>query len=450
LFVVPVFIMMRRDFPRGFCAALTLFTMMPSTLHLEAGSFELTFQRILLGVVLVCWAPWVIKQPKVAIPFKGLMIAWWISNLISLFVSIDPSLSLKWFLSFSTEMILFYMIVATTITNRELMMRAFHCLCASVAILAILGTIEYYTEVNVMLTLFKIDEIKDDLDVVGCFRHRILFGVCMAMGFPLLLAAAHRAKGRRNQILMTGLVMMAIGACYFSNSRGPWFAAAAAGVIMYVLGTKQVRKSMHIFGVLVVLMLIFRPGVRDTLRDLCMSTFDEDSYRGKSYAYRKELWPVAKILAATSGTRTLFGHGGQTTETMDLYDMFQNGGSTHHTGFSSWDNNYACDLVEFGYVGLGIEVALYVTVLWTLFRATRQVPEEYRDIGAAFTAAAFVYAFSLTNVFMFSPQLKCFFMTVASLGARLPLFIRQESECEVLVPVELEPAEEPLAEVKPT
>src|SRR5262245_9979707 len=213
LFVVPVFVMMRRDFPRGFCAALTLFMMMPSTLHLEAGGgFELTFQRILLGVVLVCWVPWVMKQPKVQIPFKGLLIAWCVSQLCSLVVSIDPSLSLKWFLSFSTEMVLFYVIVTTTITNRELMLRAFHCLCASVAILAVLGTIEYYKEFNLMLAVFKIDEIKEDTDVVGCFRHRILFGVCMAMGFPLLLAAAHRAKGRRNQILLTGLVMMAIGA----------------------------------------------------------------------------------------------------------------------------------------------------------------------------------------------------------------------------------------------
>jgi O-antigen ligase len=181
-----------------------------------------------------------------------------------------------------------------------------------------------------------------------------------------------------------------------------------------------------------------------------MSTFDEDSYRGKSYAYRKELWPVAKILAAENGTRTLFGHGGQTTETMDLYYMFQNGGSTHHTGFSSWDNNYACDLVEFGYVGLYIEVALYITVLWTLYRATRKMPEEYQNIAAAFTCAAFVYAFSLTNVFMFSPQLKCFFMIAASLGSRMPQLIQEEVTSEVPVPEEAEvPEEEPLVEASP-
>src|SRR5947207_14849946 len=116
---------------------------------------------------------------------------------------------------------------------------------------------------------------------------------------------------------------------------------------MYVLGTRKVPKCMNVLPALSVFVIIARPGVRDTLRDLFMSTFDPDSYRGKSYYYRKELWPVAKSLAATSGTRTLFGHGGQTTETMDLYDRFEYGGNAHHTGFSSWSNNYACYLFEF-------------------------------------------------------------------------------------------------------
>src|SRR5262249_33857580 len=159
----------------------------------------------------------------------------------------------------------------------------------------------------------------------------------------------------------------------------------AAGVIMYLLGTRSVRKSMHVFALLSLVVVIVRPGVRDTLRDLFMSTFDPDSYRGKSYYYRKELWPVARSLAATSGTRTLFGHVGSTNETMDLYDRFEYGGNAHHTGFSSWDNNYACDLVEFGYVGLSIEVLLYASVLWSLYHSARQVPEEYRNIAAAFT-----------------------------------------------------------------
>jgi len=161
---------------------------------------------------------------------------------------------------------------------------------------------------------------------------------------------------------MTIVVMLSIAACYYSGSRGPWFGAAIAGVVMYLLASARVRKSMRIFGYLTIFMIIARPGVRDTLVDLTMSTFDEDSYRGASYSYRKELWPVAINLAKTSPVRALFGHGGMSTEGMDLSDRFQFGGSTFLIGYSSWDNNYACDLVEFGYVGLGIEIIFYACI----------------------------------------------------------------------------------------
>ena len=73
---------------------------------------------------------------------------------------------------------------------------------------------------------------------------------------------------------------------------------------------------------------------------------------------------------------------------------------------------------------------------------------EYQNVGAAFTSATFVYAFSLTNVFMFSPQLKCFFMIAASLGSRMPQLIQEETS-EVPVPAEAELPEEPLVEASP-
>jgi hypothetical protein len=441
LFIIPALVMMKRDFQKGFCFALGLFASMPSTLHIEGGGgFELTFQRILLLVVIACWAPWVMsRREPVQIPFKRIIVAWWISNLLSLIFAVDSHLSLKWFLSFSTEIVVFYIIVSTTLTNRETLMRAFHALCISSAILAVLGVIEYYKGFNPALEWMGIEEEREPTDVIVTFRHRILFGYCMAMGWPLLLAQAHRVKGRARQITMTIIVMLTIGSCYFSGSRGPWFGAAFAGGIMYVLGDGHVRKSMRIFAFLSVFVIIARPGVRDTLKDLCMSTFDPDSYRGRSYAYRKELWPVAKDLAKTDLTRGLFGHGGLSTETMDLSDRFEYGGSTFHTGFSSWDQNYACDLVEFGWVGLGIECLLYGCVLWTFYRSLGLsfygkpgiCPPEYRNIMAGITASAAVYVLALTNVYMFSPQLKCTFLALIVLGTRIPVYAAEEIENQV-------------------
>jgi hypothetical protein len=118
---------------------------------------------------------------------------------------------------------------------------------------------------------------------------------------------------------------------------------------------------------------------------------------------------------------------------MDLSDRFEYGGSTYHTGFSSWDNNYACDLVEFGYVGLALEILFYGCVLLSLYRSVVRCPVEYRDIAAAFLAAAAVYALALTNVYMFSPQLKCLFLTLAILGARLPAMVAEEEQSRVEV-----------------
>ena len=414
--------MLQRDFQKGLCAALVLFTIMPSTLALPGGVFELTFQRILLVVVTLFWVRWLAAHREpVKIPFLRLVLAWWAANLLSLVFALDRGLSLKWLLSFSSEIVLFYLIIATTLTNAESLKGAFRALCFSGAILAVLGVVEYYTQFNPALDWMGIVEPKDPTDVIVTFRHRILFGYSMAMGFPLLLAWACQSQSKSKLALGTGIVMLAIAACYFSGSRGPWFASAIAAAVMYVLGSPQVRKFLRVFAYLAVLMVVIRPGVRATIVDLTESTFDPDSYRGRSYYYRKELWPVAVSLANASPVRALFGHGGLSTEAMDLSDRFEYGGSTFHTGFSSWDNNYACDLVEFGYGGLGMEALLYAAVLLSLYRSVKGAPPEQRDMAAALLAAALVYAVALTNVYMFSPQLKCLFLTVATLGARLPI-----------------------------
>lgn len=426
LFIVPVLLLLKRDFQKGFCAALVLFTLMPSTLALQCGPFEFTFQRILLVVVTLFWVPWLAsRRQPVKIPFVRLVGAWWAANLLSLVFAVDQGLSVKWFLSFSTEIVLFYMIASTTLTNAESLFGAFRALCISGAAIAMLGVAEYYTGFNPALQWMGIIEPKDDTDVIVTFRHRILFGYSMAMGFPLLLALACRAERPARLAAIVGIVMLTVAACYFSGSRGPWFGAAIAAAVMYVFGSKKVRKILRTFAYVALLMVVARPGVRATIVDLTASTFDSDSYRGRSYYYRKELWPVAISLSKASPVRALFGYGGLSTESMDLSDRFEYGGSTFHTGFSSWDNNYACDLVEFGYVGLGLEILFYACVVLGLYNSVAQCPGANRDLAAAFLAATVVYMFALTNVYMFSPQLKCLLLTLATLGARLPVLVGQ-------------------------
>ena len=182
------------------------------------------------------------------------------------------------------------------------------------------------------------------------------------------------------------------------------------------------------FGILVALVIAVRPGVRATVVDLVGSTFEKDSYRGESARYRKELWRVAFTLVNSSPERALFGYGGTTTETMDISDKMPFGASTYLLGYSSWDNNYAADLVEYGYLGLGIEFALNGCILFALWRAARSCPPAYQDMAAAVFASAIIYVYALTNVYMFSPQLKCIFLTLVVIGTRLPMLAHESEE----------------------
>jgi Na+/pantothenate symporter len=62
-------------------------------------------------------------------------------------------------------------------------------------------------------------------------------------------------------------------------------------------------------------------------------------------------------------------------------------------------------------------------------------------VSAAFLAGGIVYCFALTNVFMFSPQLKCMFFTIIIVGSRLPALAAKKAAV-----VENEEASEEFAE----
>jgi hypothetical protein len=440
LFLIPALWAMRKDFPQGLAVSLVLFLTMSNGLHVDGlgGGFDLTFHRLLLLAVVAFWLSWRSRRDLTAeVPFARILLLWFATNLLSLILAKDFALSLKWFVTFCSEFVLFYIIMASVLTDSGAVEKAYRAICWGTSIIAVLGTIEYYTLFNPFIEWLKIPQPKDENDVLVGFKHRILFGYAMAMGWPLLLAAAHRQQSRGTRRIYFLLTVLTLSACYFSGSRGPWFAAALGGGLLFMLGSPQMRRSITIFALLSLVVVILRPGVRDTLVDLVSSTFDKDSYRGRSYYYRKELWPVAISLANASIERGLFGYGGLSTETMDLSGRFQFGGSTYHTGFSSWDNNYAADLVEFGYLGLGVEIFFYAIVLLEVGRWVWRCAPGDRDRPAAVFAAIAVFVFSLTNVYMFSPQIKFMFASLVIIGARLRRVSQQEADLQAR-PVEAE------------
>jgi hypothetical protein len=167
--------------------------------------------------------------------------------------------------------------------------------------------------------------------------------------------------------------------------------------------------------------LLLRPGIWQTLTGLWYETFTttaDDSVKKMSYQYRGTLWHVAYSEVKKSPERFLFGYGGLTTETMDLSSYFSSGagGTTAALGYTSWDNQMACDLIEFGYVGFLVEIVLLGTILASLIGCWLRIRGPDRTFVLAMFSASCIYIYALSNVYMFSPHLKCLFWSVVACG----------------------------------
>ena len=310
LFIVPTWWILKKDYKRGFFIALCLLCFMTSQLSISAGPAELTFTRAMLMVLTLYWWLWNRKQPKAnrVKPLYMNFMKFWVALVIcsTLFSQVFGD-SLKWAISFLTEVALFYVIVATSIQDEEDFWKAWKAISTAVAIAAVIGTYEYYREFNPVNEWMGVPNGKTPEETMSTFQHRILFGYASAMGWPLLLIWAYREQKKNKQRILVALSACALGCCYFTNSRGAWVGSAIDGVLLYFLGTAKIRKTIVFMLIMAVVVIVIRPGVRQTVVDLVMSTFDPTSYRGGSYYYRKELWPMAFKLVDASPNRMLWG-----------------------------------------------------------------------------------------------------------------------------------------------
>ena len=167
--------------------------------------------------------------------------------------------------------------------------------------------------------------------------------------------------------------------------------------------------------------LVLRPGVRDTIRNLYTATFDEDSQKGGSYQTRWQLWTVAWKEIQVSPNRFLFGYGPASTESMDLSHYWYGtegwSSSVSKIGYTSWDNNYACDLIELGMVGLVLEAILFLSIVRTLVENWHRSDPDNRVLQGGIAVACLVFMFAMTNVFIFAPQLKYLFWALVAIGS---------------------------------
>src|ERR1017187_445092 len=233
-FLVPLWVLLRRDFIKGLCYGVFLCVSMPTYLRipLPGGLPQLTIYRLILISALCFWFRY--RDPAQGFskaPLFGVFCFWAIANLLSLFFTTgDFVVGLKRYLDFVVEAAVFFFLVVASLRTRDDAMRVLRAACLGLALVAALAFIEKYTRFNPVNYLLSDTGAESGEeynagygDVRATYQHRILLGTGMAMGWPLVVALMLTAKDQlRRPVFLWLLLVFVLAACYFGNSRGPW------------------------------------------------------------------------------------------------------------------------------------------------------------------------------------------------------------------------------------
>ena len=413
----------RKSYSKGTALAGGLLVALPNyLLYVTPGSIpDFSVQRVLLIVMLLNWysAP---KSRKInEVKFIGLIFIFIVCTLISTLLSPVFVLSIKEFISFSVEIVLFYIIIMTSRLDDNDYKRIIYSMCIGLAVVAFFGFTEKYFGFN-PVDRFLPDYVRGprmSRDIMSTYPHRILFGVSMAMGWPLAASMGEYFKNKdvfKRRILLLGTILM-LGGLYFSMSRGPWLAGVFGVLIFATIGTATERKKVLVIGMLLLLVLTLKPGVYQTINNLGSSTFEVGAQKAGSYNYRWELWKKAIIEIRRSPERLAFGYGFGAHQGMDWSGILS--WNQLFYDFWSWDNHYACHLLELGLVGFTVIMILYTKIILALLRKWRYAKGLFKELGVGMIACLLVYLFMMSNVYIFAPQLNYLFWGIAAIGLNI-------------------------------
>ena len=415
-----------RDVHSGMCSLLGLLVFLPAMLEipLPDGVPQARVHRMLLLIALFFLAKnRYFSGRSERTPYMGWLVLFGLAQLASLLAGSFFGAGLSQVIDYVMEVVVFFVLITAYIQKEpQIVARLLAAVCYGLGAVAVLAAMQKY--LNFVPVPALIPDARrawmEDTDIASTYPHRILFGYAMAMGVPLALALASGISERPKRLRMYGIALLLVAATYLSTSRGPWLGLVIALVATAVLGGKVLRKKLALMAVLTAAVLILRPGVRDTIKNLYLETFEADSQKAESYQTRWDLWHVAWTEIRRTPTTFLFGLGPASAENMDFTSYFEGEGATSafvKIGHTSWDNNYASDLIEYGAVGFVMELILFASIAAGLIRNWRRADEHSRALRAGLGISCVVFFFAMTNVFIFSPQLTYFFWALAAIGS---------------------------------
>jgi O-antigen ligase len=416
--LIPLWVKLRRDPVGGLAyAVFCCLTLTPDIRLMTPGALpELTIHRLILLSLLVPWLRSRRTRPRVSsVPAFRQIVVWIIVSFVSLLGSIDRVYSLKRFLDFVLEMFLFYFILATWVREPADGLRVLRAAWLGLTVVGVMAIIERYSGMNVVenFLYYLPYDPEGRHDVRATYRHRILLGTAMSMGWPLAFALMYQARLRaRQQWMLWVSVGILLTASYLSMSRGPWLASVIAVAVIAFFGSVRLRKTLALLAALMLIGLLLQPGVGRTIVRYARKTTETQTIKGASFLYRFELWRIAWTEVSLSPWRLAFGYGPGSGGVTEL--EWQLSYRDRSYPITSWDNDLAYTLYQTGVTGLCATLALYLTVAGRVFGVARGASFPERDMLLCTTASVAVLLFMMTNVHIFARQLYYLLWTLAA------------------------------------
>ena len=420
LVLVHFWIALAKDYSKGILVAVFYLVWLPHPLRLEiSGPLpELTIHRIILFFLLGAG----IRQARLGdlrgrVPLFGFFVAGFIVQTISMILSMDPGLSFKRLFGTVFEDYLLFILIVASVGRKAEAIGILKAAALGLAIGGLLTPLDYYKGINLTAYVVSSAPMLDRGGSAGSYMHRIHLGYAMAMGFPLLLAFLREATRAIDKVRSMAYIASVSSACYFGMSRGPWMGAILAGGVLFGAGTRRLKTMLMVLGIIPLVLMAALPGVRETVVGMLDSVFVHNGEQEASAEYRKILWKVADAKIGVSSTRFLFGCGGLTTELMDISEFFERGrgGNVMASGYSSWDSQWAANLVQFGWIGFLLEILMRLKLLQLQLQGWKKASDLHiKELLLAIIASNAVYTWAMLTVSMFSPQLKYLFWATAA------------------------------------
>jgi O-antigen ligase len=359
----------------------------------------------------------------------GLHVFW---CLVSTANSVSPVDSIKQVITFAIEYYLLYYILTRTITSLQTVNKMLAAMVIAVVIATVFGAFEAYTSWRVTQWFPVADhdfvfgpatEGRGDR-IVSTFSNYSLFGAAIAFTVIQVFYFLQSAKRASRKLLLWATLILMFWVIYKTVTRGPWLALIIGAVLLLMYCPARTRKSMVVIAALCVAVLVIRPGVWQTIKDIYVGTVNTDdpnNVMASSYEYRWALWHVGANALAREPARMLWGYGLGTFYELHLVAEF-NGNPNYP--FDSCDEAWVQQMVETGYVGLGIIALLLITPALLTLRNMWRVPKPYSYLCWVLFINMLQYYFMMTNVDIYG---------WAQTGYMLWIWIALSTLCPVLV-----------------